>query len=133
MNGPSLTPEELGELGKRALPRRPPGRRETEIQHAILEALRAIGCLAWRQNVGALQLEGRTVFFGVRGMSDILSVIPPSGRLLAVEVKSDRGQLTLEQQAFLATVGAAGGVALVARSVDDVIPVVLRLMGRSTP
>lgn len=81
------------------------------------------------------------VQFGVRGMSDLLgwkSIRCPAGEphradcaacggrgrlavLLAVEVKRPGQKVTPEQEAFLAGVRQAGGIALVARSVDDVL------------
>lgn len=40
-------------------------------------------------------------------------------RFVAVECKSEKGRLTDEQAAFLATVRQAGGLAIEARSVED--------------
>ena len=44
-----------------------------------------------------------------------------NGRTLSIEVKSRRGTVQPHQQAFLDSISQAGGVAFVARSVDDVI------------
>lgn len=54
-----------------------------------------------------------------RGVSDILGIY--SNRLLAIEVKSKTGRLTRWQTIFLDDVKRNGGIAFVARSVDDVI------------
>jgi hypothetical protein len=54
-----------------------------------------------------------------RDVSDILGCLP-DGRFLAIEVKSDNGHATDEQAAFIADVIRHGGVAFVARSMDDV-------------
>lgn len=54
-----------------------------------------------------------------RGVPDILGVLPPSGRLLAFEVKTLSGKLSKEQQAFIDDINAAGGFAAVVRSLDD--------------
>lgn len=48
------------------------------------------------------------------------------GRFVAVEVKSRTGRLSEEQGAFLQCVAAGGGVAIVARSVDDVLEALRR-------
>lgn len=40
---------------------------------------------------------------------------------LTVEVKNSSGRLTTEQQAFLKTVNGAGGIAVVARSVEEAL------------
>jgi hypothetical protein len=61
----------------------------------------------------------RFLRFAFPGCSDILGQLA-SGHLLAIEVKRPSTQPTPEQAAFLAQVNTAGGLALIARSVDDV-------------
>ena len=51
-------------------------------------------------------------------MSDILGVI--EGRFLAIEVKSAKGVVSPEQRVFLARINQEGGIAFVARNVDQV-------------
>lgn len=53
------------------------------------------------------------------GVSDILGIY--QGRMLAIEVKSAVGKLTPEQREFLQEVSERGGIAFMARSVNDVI------------
>ena len=60
------------------------------------------------------------------GVSDILAVLPPSGRMLAVECKTGTGRLTPAQQKFLSEVERSGGIACVARDVLDVERVISR-------
>lgn len=172
---PTLTPADLAELGKRALPRKsprkapgrhgelkspggpvhsPPKRPEGALVKELVRALRALGVVAVRQNVGAVQTGRRFIRFGLPGCSDILGIIPVPcpwrtlgvgkcwsscpgcegrgtvGLALAVEVKSADGQLRPAQEAFLGLVNASGGLGLVARSVDDVVPLVMRRMGQ---
>lgn len=95
-------------------------RPEREIQRACLDLLEVMGLLAWRANTGAIQgtYKGRDRFvrFGFKGQSDILGAIPPSGRLLAVEVKRPGGRLSVHQDAFLQAVVRAGGIGLVVTS-----------------
>jgi hypothetical protein len=80
--------------------------------------------VAWRTNVGAVSTsyKGRSRFvrFGFPGLSDVIGLMPGSGRLFACEVKSATGKVTPAQQDFLAQVTTAGGKAFVARSVADV-------------
>ncbi len=52
------------------------------------------------------------------GVSDLLGWTE-GGRFVAIEVKAPRGRLTDEQAAFLDLVLRSGGLAGVARSVDD--------------
>lgn len=54
-----------------------------------------------------------------RGTPDILAVI--SGRFVAIEVKRPGGKPSKLQLAQLKRIEAAGGVAFVADSIDDVI------------
>ncbi len=54
-----------------------------------------------------------------RGVADILGIY--NGRMLAIEVKSKTGRLSQHQVEFLEDVNRHGGIAFVARSIDDVI------------
>lgn len=56
--------------------------------------------------------------FHIRGVSDILGVY--KGRPLAIEVKSKVGVVSDYQKSFIERFIQAGGVAFVARSLDDV-------------
>lgn len=92
-------------------------RGEKPIQDAIVELLPALGVFAWRNNTG--QRGG--VRFGKRGSADILGCVSPSGRLVALEVKTAKGQQSEDQRAFEAAVKRAGGFYAVVRSVEDAI------------
>jgi hypothetical protein len=59
------------------------------------------------------------VRYGFPGCADILGQMA-DGRFLAIEVKAARGQATEAQVAFLLQVRRAGGVAILARSIEDV-------------
>lgn len=59
------------------------------------------------------------VSFGIKGAPDIVGILP-GGRFLAVEVKSATGKPSPDQVAFIARVNATGGLAFIARSIDDV-------------
>jgi hypothetical protein len=85
----------------------------------------------WRNNTGRLRDErGQLVTFGLcPGSADLIgyrsvTVTPDMvGETLAVfaavEVKAERGRPTPEQSAFIEHIRAAGGLAGVARSVED--------------
>ena len=99
--------------------------RERDSQRAILEYLRLTGCLAVRTNAGLIVLtdkqgQRRALHGATPGTSDILACVPPYGRMLAVEGKGPKGHLTQSQSDFLVNVVRLGGVALVARNLDDV-------------
>lgn len=101
---------------------------EHQVQSAILRYLAVSPRVAWaqRMNTGAVKIpaaNGRDRFlrFGFPGCPDILGQMT-DGRLLAIEVKSHTGRPSEAQAAFLAMVATHGGVAVLARSVDDLTP-----------
>lgn len=92
---------------------------EAGVLSACLSYLHAKGVFAWRtNNQGTFDpvKKIRRKFTGLKGVSDILGM--HNGTLLAIEVK-DKGALTLDQRHFLERVKALGGLAIVARSIDD--------------
>lgn len=93
---------------------------ETAVQKQILAYLEVRRILVWRNNTRWVRIGGRLVQFGMTGASDIIGCLP-DGRFLAIEVKRKGEKPTPEQLAFLSRVAQAGGVALVAYSLDDVI------------
>lgn len=56
---------------------------------------------------------------GEKGVSDIIGC--KDGRMIAIEIKTPGGKVTSHQQRFIDRVNEAGGVAFVARSIEDVI------------
>lgn len=57
--------------------------------------------------------------FTLKGVSDIVGVLP-DGKFLAIEVKSKTGSASMEQKAFIAKIISMNGMALIARSIEDV-------------
>ena len=100
---------------------------EAAVLEAVSGALSYHPLVAWFQrfNTGAGRLvnkkgESQWMRFGFPGCSDILGQIK-DGRFLAVECKRPTGRLTGDQVAFLTLVRKHGGVAICARSADDVM------------
>ncbi len=104
---------------------------ETALLTRLLLRCSQLGARIFRNNVGRLKdARGRVVTYGLCvGSSDLIGYVPvvigPEhvGRTLAVfvaiEAKSATGRLRPEQQAFLRVVQGHGGLACVARSVED--------------
>jgi len=90
--------------------------KEARIQHAIMAYLAAIGVKAWRNNVG----RRGGVSFGLAGLPDIIGYYK-GGRFLAIEVKAPEGRVTPAQMEFVNAAHEAGAIAIIARSVDDVM------------
>ena len=89
---------------------KPPEPKEADITKSIRNYLKKVGIFHWKvwQGLGS-----------AKGVSDILGCY--RGRLLAIEVKTRKGKLSEHQDRFIQSVIANGGIAFVARSVDDVI------------
>lgn len=108
--------------GARELPFRVP---ESAILSQIMQYLYYInGGYFWRQNTGAMPIdrEGQPRRYfraGTPGCSDIVGVY--KGRFIACEVKASDGRLSELQERFMDRVREAGGIAFVARDVQDVI------------
>ena len=91
--------------------------KESDIQRLIMLALSEAGCLIWRNNTGVLKnAAGIPIKFGLCvGSSDLIG-LTPTGRFLAVEIKTSKGRATTEQMRFIEAVRARGGIAGIARS-----------------
>lgn len=87
---------------------------EGDIKRAILDYLTARRIFHWVNQAG--KIPGRRLL--KTGITDILGCF--NGKLLAIEVKAKTGKLTDEQAEFIYTVKQNGGIAFVARSVEDV-------------
>lgn len=96
---------------------------EKDTQRAILDYLVLKRVFHWRNNTGSFKAEhGGFYRFGVPGSPDIFAVLPPTGQLVGIEVKDTKANPTETQVAFGFALARAGGLYLVARSLDDVMP-----------
>ena len=99
------------------LRRRPAGRKvwvvlkEKDITHQIRNVLKTFGIFHYKNHGG---------LGSAPGLPDITGVLK-DGRGFWIEVKTDKGRLSPHQERFIANINDAGGLAFVARSVDDVI------------
>lgn len=96
---------------------------EAEIQRAIRLRLAATGkVLLFRNNVGVGEFQGQRVRFGLlRGSSDLIGLIKPSGRFFALEVKRPGKKPTKEQEMFMKLVRSFGGHAACVDSVEKAV------------
>lgn len=95
-----------------------------ELTKAILRYLNLNGFFCWRNNTTGIYDPTKQSFrknAGLNGVSDILGIEKKTGRFLAIEVKHGKDELRYEQVAFLSEIERAGGIAIVACSIDDVI------------
>jgi len=111
---------------------------EQVIQQHIRLACSIGSCRLFRNNTGTLRdINGRPVSFGLcKGSADLIGwttrTITPEmvGQQVAIftsiEVKAATGRIRPEQQQWLEAVQKAGGIAGVARSVDDALLLVTK-------
>ncbi len=83
---------------------------EKQITASIRQLLKNLGIFHYKQHQGL----GSTP-----GVPDIVGIY--KGRYLGIEVKAPNGKLSPKQTIFLQTINDQGGIALVARSIEDVI------------
>ena len=96
---------------------------ESQLVSACLQYLNLRGIFAWRNNSTGIWDEKQGRYRrskGMLGTADILGVFP-GGRALAVECKSARGKTTLDQEVFLGLFRQAGGLAMVVRSIGELM------------
>ena len=114
---------------------------ETKLMRLIMVALTQADCIVWRNETAGAYV-GRVIHkdamvvtlanaqmmtFGLCvGSSDIIGIHKPTARFLAVEVKTANGRATKEQINFIEQVRAAGGIAGLARSVQEALDLLPR-------
>ena len=87
---------------------------ESDIVKAIMKYLKSVPqCFCWKEHGG---------MYGTAGIPDIIACI--NGHFCGFEVKTDVGNPTKLQEATIRKILAAGGTAVVVRSVDEVKAVV---------
>lgn len=114
---------------------------ETKLMRLIMVALSQAGCLVWRNETSGAYVgkvihkdarivtlaNAQLMTFGLCvGSADIIGVHKPSGRFLAVEVKTAKGKPTAEQINFIEQIRAANGIAGIARSVQEALDLIPR-------
>lgn len=83
--------------------------RESDIVKKILKYLKSVeGCFFWKEHGG---------MYGTAGIPDIICCY--RGRFIGFEVKTDVGEPTKLQLSAIRKIKAAGGNALVVRSVEE--------------
>ena len=111
------------------MPKRSGSTPEAKVTAAIKRYLARIDAHVLRTGAGVAEFNGRKVSIGQAGCSDLTCCI--GGRFVAIEIKRATGQTTASQEKYLAQVRTAGGLAIVARSADDVRAALVRAFGES--
>ena len=97
---------------------------ETELQAAIVEALRAFGVTVWRNHSGAVRVRRGYMHLAPVGSPDLIGYLA-DGRMLGIEVKVPKARTDKAraeaQAAWRAKASAAGCVVGVVTSVADAV------------
>jgi hypothetical protein len=88
-----------------------------ELVNDILLEVSPLG-MAWSNATGAVKVDGRFLRYGLQGSSDVLACI--KGRFVGIEAKVGADRQRKNQGNFAEAIRKAGGVYILARSVDDV-------------
>lgn len=104
-------------------------RRQTPESSLLAQVRLAVGAdpraVIWRNQSGYAEVNGRWMAFGlIAGAADLIGLVKPWGRFLALEVKSKTGRASKEQTQFLALVNRMGGVGRLVRSVEEAMAAV---------
>lgn len=98
------------------------------VTRGIIDYIHALGGMAWRNNTGAMRKpytdkRGDTrehfIPFGEKGSGDVLAL--HRGVFYSIEVKTGKDKLRPSQEQWIERVNERGGVAFVARDIDDVM------------
>ena len=97
--------------------------KESEIQSQILRYLDKKKILYWRQALGGVahSVNGRIIYKKnpMKGFPDIAGL--HMGLFFTVEVKSEKGRMSVEQKEWLLDLSSQGAMCLTAKRVEDVI------------
>ncbi len=99
---------------------------EASVLRAVRRAVNLDGRVRLVRNNTGFDLERRVRYGLGTGGADLVGLIRATGRGIALEVKTDSGRLSRDQQTWLAAFRRCGGFAAVVRSPDEAIAAVDR-------
>lgn len=91
---------------------------ESTVVTQCLEWLALRRVFAYRNNTGAVKIDGRWIRYGHPGSGDIIGLLP-DGRFLSVECKTATGKQSNAQKQFQEIIERNSGVYVLARSTSD--------------
>lgn len=78
-----------------------------------------------RNNVGVAKFGKRWVRYGLgKGSADIIAIVGPRGRFTGIELKSEDGRVSEDQEKWVQRVRQLGGVAGIADSLEGVAAII---------
>lgn len=98
--------------------------KESELQTQVLRLLRIKGIFHWRMALGGIphKIAGKIIYKknALKGFPDLCGVFP-GGIMWAIELKSAKGILSIEQKYWIANLKSNGVRVAVCRSLEEVI------------
>lgn len=109
-------------------------RSHDQLCNTVMQWLDLKGCPAWRNESKPVRITRRDGSAGYiqrqeTGLPDVMAVLKPRGILLACEVKTGRQLPRPKQREWLDKIESAGGIAITAKCLDDVIDATKGLIG----
>lgn len=120
------TKKDIEQIGKKkgTLKQGIPETSTNNLTKQVIKTLWCMGWQVWRNNNAAIYDPTKKVFRAnsvLKGVSDIIGFNKKTGQFIAVEIKTGRDKLSVEQKLFLDTLNKSGGVGLEVRSIDELI------------
>lgn len=96
-------------------------RLSADLTNQVINFIYRQGGYAWRASSTGVYDEATQSYrtAAKKGVADVLAVLPPSGKLLAVEIKIGKDRLSQEQDGFLKNVSHVGGIAIIVKTFDQ--------------
>lgn len=93
----------------------------SELTNQIINHIYQCGGYAWRaSSTGVYDPSvGKFRTAAKKGVSDILGCLPPSGKLIAIEIKIGKDRLSPEQEGFLKNLEHAGALTFIAKDFES--------------
>lgn len=103
---------------------------ENAIQRKILDALAAAGAHATRVHAGKVKVRGGWMQLAPEGTADIHVTVPPRGRTLWLEVKTEDGELRPAQITWANTQRRLGALVQTVRTAQEAVGAYLDAKGQ---
>lgn len=94
---------------------------ERDIKRSILDGLHAAGIIAFRVHSGKVKVRGGWMHLAPEGTPDIVAIVPPHGRFLGLEVKTEDGVERPGQLDFAKGARRHGAAVVTVRSAVEAI------------
>ena len=99
---------------------------EKDLMKQVSEWLTLMRIFFWRNNTGAIKTErGGFYHFGYKGSPDYICII--KGLFIGIELKGPNGEQSDSQKEFEKRLSKAGGIYILARSLNEIIQILRNL------